>query len=274
MKKSIVIAESGGTKTDWVLVQDGERLESFTTESYHPDYLSKEFETRTFDFWSGKENWTSSDIYFFGSGCLRKDKSNLIRSLLEKIFKGKSNVYSDLHAAGFAAWGDGSGAVAILGTGSVFFTWKNKSVDQIIGGKGFKSGDEGSGFYFGKLIYDKFQSGQLNELQRSIVMNELDIDLLTAAYYMEDYKFQFAEIASKLSAYKEHFTDVHVQNIEAFYSAHLASMTPAKLTIVGSYGYYNADIIQTYLSDRNWEVSAFIERPMDGLIERMGYFID
>ena len=51
MKKSYLIADSGGTKTDWCFVDVLGNKNYFTTASYHPNLMSEEWIETNKSFW-------------------------------------------------------------------------------------------------------------------------------------------------------------------------------------------------------------------------------
>ena len=74
-----------------------------------------------------------------------------VGALVEQLPFRRCAVESDALIAVHGALGDGDGAVAILGTGSVFAA-KNGSSVRTIGGWGFVLGDQGSGAVLGRSL--------------------------------------------------------------------------------------------------------------------------
>ena len=150
MKNLEIIADSGGTKTDWIISNENGVLTRITTESYHPRNIGIDFLTRNKVLWSEITNLQDYRLHFYGSGCLKKENA-LMKEALSSIGFIDPQVSSDMDAAAKAlkienGWG------AICGTGSVVFKVSNGKIIEIRGGLGRELGDEGSGYYFGKLI--------------------------------------------------------------------------------------------------------------------------
>ena len=64
--EKLLIGESGGTKTDWVLLEGNEIIGRYVTESYHPNNHDDDFWSRVADFWN------SLDVSYgmlFSAGC-------------------------------------------------------------------------------------------------------------------------------------------------------------------------------------------------------------
>lgn len=241
-----IIAESGGTKTDWKICIDGKIIER-KGKSLHPSQLSSELLSEEKEFWSNYE-LSSLPLRFFGAGALRSEGKEKIQSFLSEIGFNEISVQSDLHIAGITSYKNETGWVAIMGTGSVLFYWNGKESTEIIGGKGHLLGDEGSGYYFGKLVLEAYKEGKLTEKQ---VQELKQLDFIPE----KNQKFETASLSKKLSS---EFLPFHQQNIEIFKQTHFNEPIQ-KLCIVGSYGFNNQITIKSQLNASNIK---FIQFPI------------
>ena len=266
--KQYLIADSGGTKTDWCLIDQNNGKTFFTTESYHPVHWNHDFFLCYRMYWENIEDKEGIAVFFFGAGCFHSENCQEISRFLKSLGFGSVEIYSDLHSAAISCYGEKNGKVAILGTGSVLFDWNNGEIVHRIGGKGHLLGDEGSGYYFGKLIIEGFRNNSLNEYQqKSIKKWKIDqIDL--------NDKFEVANISKLLSNEKEEFSTVHGQNIEQFIASHQLLLSKSKIAIVGSYGFHHQDIISKTFEKYTLPVPEFIEKPISLLVEHKAVFID
>ncbi len=266
--KQYLIADSGGTKTDWCLINANGGKKIFTTESYHPFNWSDSFFQRIETFWERFENKDIISLYFFGAGCFQIKKCKLLNDFFLTLNFNSVSIRSDLHGAAISLYGDSNGKLAILGTGSVLFDWEGKEITNIIGGRGHITGDEGSGYYFGKLILEAYQNRKLNKKQQRIVehLNMESIDLAN--------KFQVAKIAKQLKSQQDIFQDFHIDNIQSFINTHQLKDQHEKLSIVGSYGFHHKRIIRSVFEQNGIEILTFIEKPIFNLVEQRGVFID
>ena len=117
---NILIADSGASKTDWVLVGE-EQPQFIQTEGLNPNLVSatefmnvliKELKPNL----SGK---AVGRIYFYGSGCGSSQKKTEVERYIKEVFEfAEVKVGTDLDAAGLALFGKKEGIVCILGTGS------------------------------------------------------------------------------------------------------------------------------------------------------------
>ena len=92
-----------------------------------------------------------SDIYFYGAGIVSPESSASISQVLEMWCPmAQVHFYSDILAAARALFGDGSGVVAIMGTGSNSCLYECGEIKKNIRPGGFILGDEGSGVWLGR----------------------------------------------------------------------------------------------------------------------------
>lgn len=266
----LLIADSGGTKTDWCFVDSTNSKHFFTTESYHPENWSKDFEERIQKFWDEHLDFRVAQLYFFCAGCLKDEKANELAQLFSRIGFSNITVKSDLHAAGLALYGKSNGFCAIMGTGSVFFEWRNQNVVSIVGGKGHEIGDEGSGYFFGKLVVEAFENKTLSIEQKRIFEKEIAPNEISDAIRNKTTKNVFSSLAKRFASYSGAFDDFHLQNIELFFDDVWKSNEPLQVSIVGGYFDANSERFIPHLSKKGIHIQNFIDRPIDSLVD---YFV-
>lgn len=273
MIESFIIAESGGTKTDWVLIQNGLIKDRRTTESYHPIRMDDDFRDRLVEDWKQLNSWVDLPLYFFGAGCFRDSGRQIAFSMLREVFD-HIHVRSDLDAAAIALFGNEQGSFAILGTGSVFAHWDGNSITSIKGGLGYQEGDEGSGYYFGKLVLQAAQTGELSDRQKRELLEVYTEDIPDFSAPTSIDRNVVASLSVKLSG-NIHFEKFHAENIELFFERYI-DLTPgnATLGIVGSYGFHHRDWVNEIAVERGIKINRFIERPIDNLVEQSACFIE
>lgn len=273
MIESFIIAESGGTKTDWVLIQNGLIIDRRTTESYHPIRLDDDFRERMLEDWKQFTSWVGLPLYFFGAGCFNDSGRQVALSMLSEVFQ-HIYVRSDLDAAAIALYGNRPGYFAILGTGSVFAHWDGSSITSIKGGLGYQEGDEGSGYYFGKLVLQAAQSGMLTDRQNCELFEVHTEDIPDFSAPTSIDRNAVASLSVKLSG-NMHFEKFHAENIELFFERYIdLTEENTALGIVGSYGFHHRDWVNEIAVERGITINRFIERPIDNLVEQSACFIE
>ncbi|MCO4814316.1 MAG: hypothetical protein KC454_06360 [Flavobacteriales bacterium] len=269
--KQYLIADSGGTKTDWCLIDSKGAKLFLTTESAHPSNWDDKFFERLLEFINEIPKVELTDLYFFGAGCLNEVNRTLMKEKLMLSKLNKVKVQSDLHAAGYALYGADSGWGAIMGTGSVLFKWTGSNVAEVVGGKGCLKGDEGSGFYFGNLIFENYCNDKLSAEQKNIFSNYLvqnegviNFDILKSR----------ACIAKGLHLYQETFCEYHEKNLEIFYQKHLHNISIKSLRILGGYAFHHSSNFIRFFHEKRIHLKRIIDKPIADLVEQMGVFID
>lgn len=261
---SYLIADSGGTRTDWCFINANWECHYFETESYHPDNWSDDFYERTAEYWKQHSEMRASKLLFYGAGCLNESNAFRQESFFKEIGFSNVTVRSDLHAAGIACLGDKTGKVAIMGTGSVLFDWHNGSVQNVIGGKGHELGDEGSGYYFGKLIYNAHLLNRLTEEQ-----NRLFVQLVDLSAINDNLKPGLSHIAYLLKDHNNIFNQFHRINSKAFYSKHLKQSGTKNIHVLGGYAYHHASIIREELNKYDVQIVKILKAPISEIIEQI-----
>ncbi len=161
----ILIADSGSTKTDWLL-QDaqGGRVD-VTTDGINPFYIGED------DIFGVLREQllpelaqTPGRIFYYGTGCAGEASSGRVARALARAFPGAGiEVYSDLTGAARALCGRQPGMACILGTGSNNSVYDGAEVTSNIGSLGFWLGDEGSGGHLGKTLLVHYLHRELPE---------------------------------------------------------------------------------------------------------------
>jgi len=258
VKRKIIVADSGGTKTDWCIVDDTGNEHFFSTDSYHPRMLNDSFLEEAKQFWLD-QNVFDYSLFFFGAGCLQVDKKQLMTDFFGGLGFKSVDVQSDLIGAGLALNG-GNGWGAICGTGSVVFRLENGELKELRGGLGRALGDEGSGYYFGKLVSEAFQK---NELSDEVMQRLQSLDLIPEIY---------ATLALQLHDLKNDpsIMPIHEANVRLLRDRFLHQPTQdgeciTSVSIVGSYAFHHQEIFQRIFLEHDIQIKSLLERPIIAL---------
>jgi glucosamine kinase len=151
---TILIADSGSTKTEWRLLKE-KRKKTIFTQGLSPYFL----DAPSIEGIIRKELLPSlskdpiSAVYFYGTGNANPANARMIKGVLKKVFPGAElEVQHDLMGAARALCGRQKGVACILGTGSNSCAYNGKSIVNNSPGLGYVLGDEGSGAYLGKIV--------------------------------------------------------------------------------------------------------------------------
>src|ERR1035441_4346393 len=117
----ILIADSGSTKTEWILLEASGNSKAFRTIGLNPYYIDEIDikHTITVNLLRNFERDSVDELYFYGSGCGSDDKKKQIENILSELFSSAEiSVFTDILGAARALFGNEEGIACILGTGA------------------------------------------------------------------------------------------------------------------------------------------------------------
>lgn len=278
-----VIVESGATKTAWRAVCDDGSVRAAQTDGLSPTCLDMEH-TRDIIRMAvpelNPEGCHVSDIFFYGAGIVSPESSGSISQALEMWCPlARIHFYSDILAAARALFGDGSGIVAIMGTGSNSCLYEHGEIRKNIRPGGFILGDEGSGVWLGREFLSDFVKGLLPEDLEAAFVKEygLDYTQIVRKVYKEQAASAFmASLAPFILSHKENeyvggllerCMDLFLRRALSRYSSYASDPISArKVGVVGSFGCACEDMLKDAGARHDLEFVKFIKSPVDELV--------
>ncbi len=167
----ILIADAGGTKTDWRLI-DGQSVTGFQSAGFNLSNTPLEpfLSNLPFELLSLNE---IKEVHFYAAGVTPdSDFSKLAMKLSELFHTEEVNIYPDTLAACRSAYGHSRGWLGLLGTGSGLVYYDGMSVSDRIPSLGYVLGDEGSGADLGRRLVKAFLRNQLSKKLSDELLNE------------------------------------------------------------------------------------------------------
>ena len=125
-----LIADSGSTKTDWALVENGNVALRVKTQGMNPLVMTEDVILRLLrDELLPALSDQPERVEFFGAGCRGKGLERM-KATLQEVFGPACSVsvHSDLEGAAVALFGKTEGIACILGTGSNSGVWDGKAL--------------------------------------------------------------------------------------------------------------------------------------------------
>ena len=288
----ILIADSGSTKTDWVLVTAGAQPVVINTQGINPVHqsreeivhiISNEFQTRLSENPDVRKLKSSGRlmpdfpwaVYFYGSG-VRPEKEALMKQLLHEVFPQAATIeaHSDLLGAARALCGHEEGVACILGTGANSCLYDGQQIVQHTPALGYILGDEGSGAVLGKRLVHAIYSGQLPEELKTVFEQEMKLTLpaLIERVYRKPLANRF--LASLSDFISRHLDDdeklgkLVYDNFADFLSVHIYPYNRPDLPVsfVGSVAWYYQPQLREAASQLHIQVGTILRSPLEGLI--------
>lgn len=183
----ILLADSGSTKTDWCLVENGKLVKRLRTSGMNPFQMSEEAITEEIKTHLVPElpGTVLDEVHFYGAGCTKEKQPIVERALRANLtINGECEVASDMLGAARGICGHKPGIACILGTGSNSCSYDGKNLVKNVSPLGFILGDEGSGAVLGKLLVGDVLKNQMPEA-------------ITKRFF-EKYKLTSAEIIDRV----------------------------------------------------------------------------
>lgn len=273
----ILIADSGSTKCDWVLLDEkGKIIFKTKTLGLNPNVLTTQKMHKRLA--ESEEiahiNQEVEKIYFYGAGCGTERNKFRLKRFLEKYFRRAScEVHEDLMGACLSVTKD-PGVVGILGTGSNACYFDGSTIKTNTPSMGYALMDEGSGNYFGKnLLIDYYY----REMPKDIAINfsdEFDLDpeiVKSHLYKIENpnaYLASFAKFLFTFEEMPEYIEKMLREGLNLFVKRWILPLTKDRdvpVHFVGSLAYYAKDILEDVLRSKGLQLGEIERYPIDSL---------
>ena len=274
-----LIVESGATKTDWRLVMDDAQVRTATSPGLNPSVLGVEQISKIIGSVIpviNPEGRSVSEIYFYGAGLVSAEASAPLAAALEMWCPfARMEFHSDMLAAARALFGNGTGIVAIMGTGSNSCLYEDGAIVRNIRPGGFILGDEGSGAALGKALLSDFVKGLLPQHIEEELIKDFALDYQTIVRKVYREPAASAYLASFAPFIIERTDDPYISAmvrdcIEAFVKRSLARYISddkkIKVGVVGSFGCACEHFLREAGSEYGLEFTDFLKSPVDNLV--------
>ena len=278
-----IIVESGATKTAWRAVYEDGTVREVLTEGLSPTCLEGEHIRDIVRAAVPVLNPSGSrveEIFFYGAGLVSEASSAPVRALLEDWCPfARIEFHSDILAAARALFGDGSGVVAIMGTGSNSCLYEEGEIVRNIRPGGYVLGDEGSGVALGRAFLADLVKGLIPEnIEKEFVAETgLDYSAIVRKVYKE--KAASAFMASMAPFVLAHTSDPYIQAMVqdcigsflkralARYAGTARDKDAARMVgVVGSFGCACENILREAGKLYGLEFVRFLKSPIDELV--------
>ncbi|HLN53882.1 MAG TPA: hypothetical protein VK212_09255 [Lentimicrobium sp.] len=273
----ILIADSGSTKTDWLLI-NGSNNTFINTSGINAYYMSSEAiaDALNRELTPALPVDEVRSIYFYGSGCSTKSKCDKISHILTSIFHNAIvEVNHDMLAAARALCKNRAGIACILGTGSNSCVYDGSKITRQMVSLGYFFGDEGSGTHLGKLLINDFLKGEIPAHISEMLIKEYSLSLEFILDHIYNYSFPNRFLASFSKFIERNITDPYLAKLVAFsfnefFKVGIKKFTDYKsmeVSFVGSIAYYFQDILLDVANQNSITVANIQRSVIEGLKE-------
>lgn len=278
---TILIADSGSTKTDWCLLEQNRTTKRMQTKGLNPFQMSEEeiaaeIKTALLPQFGIEK---TDNVYFYGAGCT-PEKQPIVERVLRSCLTIESacEVASDMLGAARGVCGHEPGIACILGTGSNSCAFDGNRITKNVSPLGFILGDEGSGAVLGRTLVGDILK---NQLPQHLIDRFHEKYNLTAADIIEQVyrqKLPNRFLAGFTPFLKENIGEPSIETLvkdgfRRFLQRNVKQYEGWERLPVG----FNGSIavvfrpqLETVLQEEGMHIGRVIKAPMDGLIEFHG----
>lgn len=281
----IVVAEAGGTKTQWMCckVSDPTSKIIIETKGINISVFSDETIAEVIRDFSNKlcdqhKALSSCSLFFFGAGCNNDKAKKRLQFLFSHNFPLeiiRQEYHSDIEGAARALFGDKKGLVCILGTGSASGIYNGKTLVDSVPSLGFILGDEGSGAFMGKILLNRLYKRELSS-KIKVKLEEfasIDIsDVIENVYRKQGANRYLASFMPfiKSNENEEEIDELIDFSLKLFFIKNVLKYKNKpnnKLGFVGSVAFLFSDRLRGLSEEYGFEIEKFIQNPITELME-------
>ena len=273
----ILIADSGATKTDWVIIEEGHETHLAQTNGLNPyfiDYQGIEDELQK-NLYPHLDNKHVTEVYFYGAGCANLQNCDVVKMAMEDFFVNAAiYIEHDLLGAARSLLGHTEGIAGILGTGSNSCYYDGTEIIQNVPSLGYVLADEGSGAYMGRLLIRDYFFGKLPPKIKEAFDQKygFSLDNILNAIYHEKKPNQY--LASYTYFLSEHKQSTHIHKLiksafSSFFKYQVSQYSRYQeipFSATGSIAYYFKDILSEVAEKYGVKLGKITQSPLQGLI--------
>ena len=270
---STIIIDSGGTSSDWAIVEKEKAAIQFSTVGMNP--VSANVKAIVQQAILEHKLTNIDQIYMYGAGCSTPELNQKVRAGLRLIDDGAEIlIHVDLLGAAYALCGPEPGVISILGTGSNTAVFDGEGFVQTLSSGGYLLGDEGSGFEIGKALIIRYLRDEFSELETAKIQQLLGVEkaeLINKVYGAERPNHLLASYAS---VFKELSGETREQILGPIFSRFIekrllpfGAHLDKGLFFCGSIAFHYQKELSAALNSVNLQALKIIPKPIEALIQ-------
>jgi len=270
----ILIAESGSTKTDWVLLSKKGVTKRQQTSGINPFHQSISSIINNISSLDGFH--TVNQVFFYGAGCAINDTKQKVKDALSQVFPDAScEINSDILAAARSLCGIQKGIACIIGTGSNSCLYDGKNIEHNVHPLGYILGDEGSGAAMGKKLIADLLKGVAPEKIKNAFYQKYDLKYAEIIHkvYSEEAPSKFLAqftifIAEQIN--NPYITELVQKSFIEFFERNIKqyeNYPELPIHFTGSIAYYFKNQLQQAATEIGLTLGKILKSPLEGLIQ-------
>lgn len=272
-----LIAESGGTKTNWCALSDSEEPEIISTIGLNPNFISEETlrDVLSSEVLPGLKNPFIEEVWFYGAGCSGKTMEKKVKDAIGSVLKSAEiYVFSDLAGAARGLLGTRKGFICMIGTGSNSGYYDGQNISANVPPLGFILGDEGSGASLGKKLLADFLRGIMPPLLAEEFKKDYGSEKDEIVSHVYRGIFPSRYIGEFVRFLKKHISDTYCRDLvktsfEEFVQRNLKlykTTGKTEIAVTGSVAWHFRELLEEVLVKNDFIIASITRSPIEGLI--------
>lgn len=274
----ILVADSGSSKTDWLLALPNQENKKFRTNGINPYFLTEKEIVKIIQEQAPEmiaQGPAIREIYFFGAGCSSPDRREIVSNALSHLF-GTSfiSVDDDLLGIAYATCGHEKGLCCVLGTGSNISYFDGEEIHAGKHGLGYVLGDEGSGTWFGKALITDYMYGNMPDAIHNAFKKQYKLtkeEILRKVYLCSNVGTYLASFARFLDSFRStpYGQTLINKGLQAFIDSNIKSypqFSKYKCHFVGAIAAFFEEELRALCTENEIHVGKIMKHPIDELM--------
>lgn len=274
-----LFADSGSTKTSWLLLADKNILQEFETKGMNPFFITEDEIIEELETHLRPDVIPHiKEVYFFGAGCSSTEKAEWLENIFSELLQNAQvNIHTDIEGAVKATVSaNEKSIVSILGTGSTFRIFDGENILNKYSSLGYIIGDEGSGTHISKALLRKvfYKQFPINLEMEFMEHYNISRDELIKNVYSKPlpnrYLAQFTTFCSK-NIHLEEIEKIVLDSFDSFFTNHIINVhnyTDYKLHFVGSVAFYFRAQLEKIALKYDCALGEIVQKPIYKLVEK------
>ena len=271
----ILIADSGGSKIDWRLIDKNGLVSQASAPGFNPYYQPvDDLKKSVREIIIPRISDSVSKIFFYGAGVSsQKNQQTIKTAFLEFFPQAHIEIGWDLLAAARALCGHEPGIACIMGTGSNSCLYDGEKIIDNVANLGWILADEGSGANIGKTVLVDYLRKKMPPHLATLFKERYPFsrEEFLEKVYQEEKPSAFLGTFTKFLFH--HLKDPYCYNLvyksfEEFYVNNVMkyeNYQNLKVHFTGSIAFYFSDILRQVANDKGITVKNILEGPIAGL---------
>lgn len=267
-----LLADSGSTKTDWLLTDDdGKAVSRFTTQGINPVTMSAPDvqDIICHMIQEHPEVHQATEVEFYGAGCT-PEACPLVNTIFRVSLMNVEHIIvdSDIIGAAKALCGEDEGIACILGTGANSCLWDGHQMIAHTACLGYILGDEGGGAVLGRSLINLIYKGDNSQLREEFEA-EYDTsvaDIIERVYHQPLANRWLASLSPFICSHLSvpEIRTMVIDNFRLFFRKNINPYNRHDLPInfVGSVAYYYQSELTEAAHQEGYEIGKIMKSPI------------